>query len=72
MGHEGGPAQPSAKGRRKYYYNTSTTTATTIIIIRDLGGTGGTVPQKNLRWGTAHASVPSIFGGANLVFHQLT
>jgi len=26
----------------------------------DLGGTGGKVPQ-NLRWGTAHASVPTIF-----------
>jgi len=26
----------------------------------DLGRTGGTVP-KNLRWGTAHESVPPIF-----------
>ena len=24
----------------------------------DLGGTGGTVPPQNLRWGTAHALVP--------------
>ena len=28
----------------------------------DIGGTGGRSPQKNLRWGTAHASVPPIFG----------
>ena len=28
----------------------------------DLEGTGGTA-HKNLRWGTAHASVPPIMGG---------
>jgi len=27
----------------------------------DLGGNGGRYPGKNLRWGTAHASIPPIF-----------
>jgi len=27
----------------------------------DLRETGGTVPSKNLKWGTAHSSVPPIF-----------
>ena len=40
--------------------NSSTPNSSAKIAVcmgKDLEGTGGTVPQ-NLRWGTAHASVP--------------